>query len=111
MFAPKWVRLAPGQDIYIISVPGQPSLLDPYTKGAQIFVCPSETPKLNNAGNPVAKASYGLNQFLATSNVPAPLTIIPSPAETVMFGDDQFVDRVLYMPGSRIDRKSVVGGQ
>lgn len=86
--------------VYIIAIPGQPSLLDPYIKGAQIFVCGSEPRKRNNAGNVVAKASYGLNLYIR-QNFPMPLSTIPDVSRMMMFGEDDYADRVMYYPTNR----------
>jgi prepilin-type N-terminal cleavage/methylation domain-containing protein/prepilin-type processing-associated H-X9-DG protein len=100
--------------VFIIALPGQPSLLDPYTKGAQIFKCPSEPVKRNNAGNPVAKASYGLNLFIR-QNFPMHLSSIPESSAMMMFGEDDYADRIMYYPtnrnnfGSNYNRSEVYG--
>ncbi len=63
---------------------GQPSLLEPYTKNAQIMYCPSL----------VNRFGYGYN--LAASM--KALATIQRPADMIVFGDDTFGSRWYYSP-------------
>lgn len=85
---------------YLIAAPSQKSLLDPYTKGAQIFRCPNEKDKVNKFGDIIPKASYGLNRWIAVSIAPGPLSAITSPSQMMMYGDDSFNEVTMYAPAS-----------
>jgi prepilin-type N-terminal cleavage/methylation domain-containing protein/prepilin-type processing-associated H-X9-DG protein len=74
--------------VWAIDAPGYRSLLDPYLKNNQIFICPSRT-------GTSARPDYGYSGNLQSG---PSIATIELTAEMVMFADDTYGSRTLYLP-------------
>jgi prepilin-type N-terminal cleavage/methylation domain-containing protein/prepilin-type processing-associated H-X9-DG protein len=94
----------------LLDTPGKASLLDPYLKSTEVFRCPSNKADEKTQGNQF-RFAYGYNVNLAATsyfsfndcNPASPPTNVPmarikSPASMILFGDDTWGGRSLYLP-------------